>query len=91
MSRTNFHGPEDVRAIEVRLYYDTIRYMDTSLYGKCDWHETFAEEVTVSQKLHKSIVFYYNTSKTCFGYLLESPHRGDSNKYPKHILFSMRK
>ena len=24
MSRTNFHGPKDVRAIEVRLYLDII-------------------------------------------------------------------
>ena len=23
--------------------------------------------------------------KHCFGYLLESPHLGDSNKYPKHM------
>ena len=22
----------------------------------------------------------------CFGYLLELPHWGDSNKYPKHVL-----
>ena len=22
-----------------------------------------------------------------FGYLLESPHRGDSNKYPKHMFY----
>ena len=25
--------------------------------------------------------------KYVFGYLLESPHRGDSNKYPKHTLY----
>ena len=24
VSRTNFHGPKDVRAIEVRLYYDSV-------------------------------------------------------------------
>ena len=23
----------------------------------------------------------------CFGYLLESPHRGDSNKYPKCMFY----
>ena len=26
------------------------------------------------------------SSNICFGYLLESPHWGDSNKYPKHML-----
>ena len=25
------------------------------------------------------------SSNICYGYLLESPHRGDSNKYPKHM------
>ena len=28
-----------------------------------------------------------NSSNICFGYLLESPQRGDSNKYPKHIFY----
>ena len=27
------------------------------------------------------------SSNICFGYLLESPHRGDSNKYPKHMFY----
>ena len=31
--------------------------------------------------------YYIKTSgNICFGYLLESPHRGDSNKYPKQML-----
>ena len=25
------------------------------------------------------------SSNICFGYLLESPHRGDSNEYSKHM------
>ena len=30
----------------------------------------------------------FNTSSNIyFGYLLESPHRGDSNKYPKHTFY----
>ena len=29
MFRTNFHGPKDVRAIEVRLYYTYIRVYST--------------------------------------------------------------
>ena len=31
--------------------------------------------------LHKS------SSNICFGYLLELPQRGDSNKYPKHMFY----
>ena len=27
-----------------------------------------------------------SSSNICFVYLLESPQRGDSNKYPKHML-----
>ena len=27
------------------------------------------------------------SSNTCFGYLLESPHWGNSNKYPKHMFY----
>ena len=27
------------------------------------------------------------SSNICFGYLLESPHWGDSNKYPKHMFY----
>ena len=27
------------------------------------------------------------SSHICFGYLLESPHWGNSNKYPKHMLY----
>ena len=28
-----------------------------------------------------------SSSNLCFGYLLESPQRGDSNKYPKHMFY----
>ena len=47
MSRTNFHGPKDVRAIEVRLYTDTTemseaRYQSRiSEYHKVDIHKEF--------------------------------------------------
>ena len=33
MSRTNFHGPKDFRAIEVRLYYIIIRFLRKSGTG----------------------------------------------------------
>ena len=28
-----------------------------------------------------------SSSNICFGYLLESPQRGNSNKYPKHMFY----
>ena len=41
--------------------------------------------MTVNEKLCKNIAL--NLQATCFGYLLELPRRGDSNKYPKYMLF----
>ena len=36
-----------------------------------------------------AVALLFNTSiNICFGYLLESPHRGDSNKYPKHMVYT---
>ena len=32
--------------------------------------------------------YFIKTSRNiCFGYLLESPQRGDSDKYPKHMFY----
>ena len=31
MPRTNFHGPKDVRAIEVRLYFTSLRVLYTAM------------------------------------------------------------
>ena len=28
-----------------------------------------------------------SSSNICFGYLLQSPQRGDSNEYPKHMFY----
>ena len=35
------------------------------------------------------VLFLYPHRTICFGYLLESPQRGDSNKYPKHMLLEV--
>ena len=35
--------------------------------------------------MQKHCIIY--SSSICFGYLLESPQRGDSNKYPKHMFY----
>ena len=31
------------------------------------------------------LVLFLFSYKICFGYLLESPHRGDSNKHSNHV------
>ena len=49
MSRTNFHGPKDVRAIEVRLYFDNVWHTDgyrqvlADKLAKCDFSLTEAK------------------------------------------------
>ena len=42
--------------------------------GDCKWEIMQAYYITTS-------------SNICLGYLLESPHWGDSNKYPKHMFY----
>ena len=37
----------------------------------------------------KNLVLFFLTHRTCFGYLLELPQRGNSNKYPKHMLLEV--
>ena len=44
------------------------------------------QKVTVNEKLCKKHCIK-SSSNICFGYLLESPQRGDSNKYPKHMFY----
>ena len=38
--------------------------------------------------IFRNIVFY-TQKNICCGYLLESPHRGDSNKYPQHMFLGV--
>ena len=55
--------------------------MNSGSYSNRRFYKT-----SYSHKLCNNIVF--NTIKNmCFGYLLESPEWGDSNKYPKHMFF----
>ena len=42
------------------------------------------QEVNINHKSCKNLVFIISRN-ICFGYLLESPHWGDSSKYPKHM------
>ena len=38
---------------------------------------------------YKRRFIFISSQNICFGYLLESPHWGDSNKYPKHMLLEV--
>ena len=62
-------------------YNNKIRYTD-NLTSK----ETLSQEVTVKQKLCRNIIIQY-FKKHMFWDLLESPHRGDSNKHAKHKFY----
>ena len=64
------------------LYRHSIQRQNL-LQWQFECHETFTQEVTVNEKLCKNIAL--KLKATCFGYLLESPRWGDSNKYPKHM------
>ena len=46
----------------------------------------YAKKNNKKQKQTK-ITLLKSSSNICFGYLLESPQRGDSNKYPKHMFY----
>ena len=38
--------------------------------------------------INYAVALLFNTSRNiCFGYLLESPHWGNSTKYPKHMVY----
>ena len=37
--------------------------------------------------MRKHCIKSSSTSNICFGYLLELPQRGNSNKYPKHMFY----
>ena len=60
-------------------YKDRIRYTDNLTST-----ETLSQEETVNQKLLLGTLLFNISSNVFFGYLLELPHRGNSNKYPKH-------
>ena len=71
----------------VNPHYTDTRYNDKILYtDNLTSTETLSQELTVNQKLCWNIIIQY-FKQHMFGYLLESPHRGDSNKYPKHTFY----
>ena len=61
-------------------------YIDTRYNYKTRYNDnlTGTKPLTVNQKLCKNTVFHAS-SYMCFGYLLELPHWGNSNKYSKHV------
>ena len=67
----NFHG-----GILVSPLYTDSRYNDKIHY---------TDNLNVTNSLLKRWQLMRNYARICFWYLLESPHWGDSNKYPKHM------
>ena len=55
-----------------------------SLKWICCWTEYLMSRLIYMYKQRFCFVLI-SSENICFGYLLESPHRGDSNKYPKHM------
>ena len=53
----------------------------------CFCKESFIDRMVCMQERPCFILF--SSQNICFGYLLESPQRGDSNKYPKHMLLDV--
>ena len=52
----------------------------------CCCKESLMDRLIYKKDLVLYLVFSQNI---CFGYLLESPQWGDSNKYPKHLLLEV--
>ena len=76
------------RVIEVLLKMGYYVSWKAERKWQFECHETFAQEVTVNEKLCKNIAFK-TSSNIYFEYLLELHHWGDSNKYQN--ICSMRK
>ena len=59
-------------------YKDKINYTDnltcTEILSQWQWSRNYAGTLS-----------FKSSSNICFGYLLELPHGGNSNKYPKHM------
>ena len=51
----------------------------------CCCKESLTDRIICKKDL---VLFLFPHRTLCFGYLLESPHWGDSNKYPKHGAWS---
>ena len=54
----------------------------------CCCKESFMNRM-ICQKCLQVVLFLFPHRTLCFGYLLELPQWGDSNKYPKHMLLEV--
>ena len=75
--------------IQSTLLYRHSIQRQNSLQWQFECHVTFAQKAMVYEKLWKKKTkkkhCIKSSSNISFGYLLESPQRGNSNKYPKHM------
>ena len=73
-SNTGNHYYTDTRYNDKVRYTDNLTRTNENAFSKGDRNYTVA-------------LLFNTSSNICFGYLLESPHRGDSYKYPKHMVY----
>ena len=89
MSRTNFHGPKNVRAIEVLLYTskanDSLRKHAYSNILK------ILPQKTENFQIKNSDIFHISAQNIDCGYSLEPPRQGGSNEYPQSMFLSRNK
>ena len=83
----------------IQLFLDILYTADHPLYTDTRYNDTFVimtiwlsrnlrlrgNNYKRSQIMQECCIKYFK--ETCFGYLLESPQWGDSNKYPKHVFY----
>ena len=79
-----------IPSVTVNSFYTYTQYNDKIHYNGNFTHETFVQKVTINQILCKNNAFN-NSRNIWFGYLLELPQWGNSNKYPNHKLCSVKK
>ena len=107
LSRTNFRGPKDVRAIKVPLYM--FRPHWASVYVNIQpSNSVFSLQIIITKtRLFKYIeislrktesfqikilIFYHISAQNIdCGYSLEPPRRGGSNEYPQSMFLSRNK
>ena len=67
-------------------------YTDTRYNNKICKTDSLTSTETLSQKVqlirnYAGALLFNTSSNICFGYMLGSPHQGDSNKYSKHTFY----
>ena len=81
MSRTYFHGPNDVRATESPLVY---HYENTPI----QIYRKFRLQKTEDFQIKNSDIFHISAQNIDCVYSLEPPRRGGSYEYPQSMFWT---